>query len=47
MKARNAVPISPEAARYAKSNLVRYGRGRFAFDALVARHVPDPSVVEG
>ncbi len=46
MKARDAVPISPEAARSAKSNLVRYGRGRFAFSALVARHIPDPSVVE-
>lgn len=45
MKARNAKPISPEAARYAKSDLVRYGAGRPGFWALVARHVGDPSVV--
>lgn len=46
MKARNAVPISPEAARWARQDLVRYGAGRVAFWALVARHVGDPSVVE-
>ena len=34
-----------EAARYAKSDLVRYGPGRVGFWSLVARHVGDPSVV--
>lgn len=45
MKARDAVPISPEAARFAKRDLVRYGPGRTAFWSLVSRHVGDPSVV--
>jgi ribulose-5-phosphate 4-epimerase/fuculose-1-phosphate aldolase len=45
MKARDAKPISAEAARYAQADLVRYGAGRVAFAALVARHVGDPSVV--
>ena len=42
MKARNAKPISPEAARYARADLRRFGPGRIAFGALVARHVGDP-----
>jgi len=46
MKARNARPISAEAARYAKTDLTRGGAGRYAFASLIARHVPDPSVVE-
>lgn len=45
MKAREAKPISPEAARFAKADLVRLGAGRLGFAALVARHVGDPSVV--
>lgn len=45
MKARNAVPISDEAARYAQSDLARYGAGRVGFMSLVARHIGDPSVV--
>ena len=45
MKARKAVPISPEAARYAKQDLIRYGAGRVVFWALVARHVADPSSI--
>jgi ribulose-5-phosphate 4-epimerase/fuculose-1-phosphate aldolase len=45
LKARDAVPISPEAARFAKADLVRYGAGRVAFAAMVARHIGDPSVV--
>jgi ribulose-5-phosphate 4-epimerase/fuculose-1-phosphate aldolase len=45
MKARDAVPISAEAARFAKADLVRYGAGRVAFAAMVARHIGDPSVV--
>jgi ribulose-5-phosphate 4-epimerase/fuculose-1-phosphate aldolase len=45
MKAREARPISPEAARYAKADLTRHGAGRGAFWSLVARHIDDPSVV--
>jgi ribulose-5-phosphate 4-epimerase/fuculose-1-phosphate aldolase len=45
MKARDAKPISAAAARYAQKDLVRYGPGRVAFAALVARHIGDPSVV--
>jgi ribulose-5-phosphate 4-epimerase/fuculose-1-phosphate aldolase len=45
MKARNAQPISPEAARYAKTDLKRYGAGRIAFASLVARHIPEPAAV--
>jgi len=46
LKARKAKPISAEAARYAQSDLVRYGVGRTAFWNLVARHVGDRSRVE-
>ncbi|MCZ6782986.1 MAG: class II aldolase/adducin family protein [Proteobacteria bacterium] len=46
MKARNAVPISPEAARHAKADLVKVGAGRVGFWSLVARHIEDPSVVD-
>ena len=45
MKARDAKPISPEAARYAQADLVRYGPGRIAFGALVTRHIEDPEIV--
>jgi hypothetical protein len=45
MKARDARPISPEAARYAKADLARYAAGRIAFASLVARHIPDPAIV--
>lgn len=44
MKARNAIPISAEAARFAKDDLTRFGAGRNAFWSLVARHVPDADV---
>lgn len=47
MKAREAQPISPEAARFAQKDLSRYGPGRVAFWALVARHIGDPSVALG
>jgi len=47
MKARDAKPISPEAARYAQADLRRFGPGRVAFRALVARHIGDESVVIG
>ena len=46
MKARNAKPISAEGARFAKADLTKYGAGRVAFCALVARHLGDPCVVE-
>ena len=46
MKARQAVPISSEAARYAKADLVKYGAGRIAFASLVARHIGDTAVVD-
>ncbi len=45
MKARDAKPISPEAARFAKADLVRFGAGRVGFWSLVSRHIGDPSVV--
>jgi ribulose-5-phosphate 4-epimerase/fuculose-1-phosphate aldolase len=45
MKARDARPISAEAARYARKDLVRFGAGRVAFWSLVERHIEDPSVV--
>ena len=47
MKARDAKPISAEAARYAKADLDRLGAGRKDFRSLVARHIGDASVVEG
>jgi len=45
MKARDAKPISDEAARYAKADLVRLGAGRAPFRAMVARHIGDVAVV--
>lgn len=45
MKARDAKPISAEAARFAKADLLKYGPGRIAFMNLVARHIGDPAVV--
>jgi ribulose-5-phosphate 4-epimerase/fuculose-1-phosphate aldolase len=45
MKARDAKPISDEAARFAQRDLVRFGVGRVAFRNLVARHVGDVGVV--
>lgn len=46
MKVRNPKPISPEAARFAKADLTRYGVGRSAFRWLVKRHIEDFSIVE-
>jgi ribulose-5-phosphate 4-epimerase/fuculose-1-phosphate aldolase len=46
MKARDAKPISAEAARFAKADLTKYGAGRVAFRSLIARHLGDPSIVE-
>ncbi len=45
MKARDARPISAEAARFAQKDLVGFGAGRVAFWSLVNRHLGDPSVV--
>ena len=47
MKVRNPKPISAEAARYAKKDLDQYGAGRVSFGSLVARHIGDPSIVDG
>ena len=47
MKARDAKPISPEAARFAQKDLVQFGAGRVGFWSLVGRHIGDPSAVEG
>jgi ribulose-5-phosphate 4-epimerase/fuculose-1-phosphate aldolase len=46
MKVRDAKPISAEAARYAKTDLLRFGAGSIPFRSLVARHIGDVSVVE-
>jgi ribulose-5-phosphate 4-epimerase/fuculose-1-phosphate aldolase len=46
MKARDAKPISPEAARFAQKDLVGFGVGRFAFWSLVRRHIGDAGVVD-
>lgn len=45
LKARNARPIPPEAAHRARVGLGGDEAGRWAFGSLVARHVPDPTVV--
>ena len=46
MKARDAKPISAEAARFAREDLIKYGAGRVGFRALIERHIGDPSIVE-
>jgi ribulose-5-phosphate 4-epimerase/fuculose-1-phosphate aldolase len=46
MKVKNPKPISAEAARFSKADLVKFGAGRSAFAALVARHIGDPVIVE-
>jgi len=45
MKVRNPKPISAEAARFAKEDLVSYGYGRNGFSWLVKRHIGDPEIV--
>lgn len=42
----NVHELSAEAARYAKADLCRGGYGRTIFAALIARHIPDPTVVD-
>lgn len=46
MKVRDAKPISPEAARFAKADLDQYGAGRYQFASMVSRHIGDTSVVD-
>jgi ribulose-5-phosphate 4-epimerase/fuculose-1-phosphate aldolase len=46
MKVRDAQPISAEAARFAKEDLIKYGAGRPGFYAMIDRHIGDPSIVE-
>ena len=46
MKVRDAKPISAEAARFAKEDLVRLESSRYGFHTMVARHIGDPIVVE-
>ena len=45
MKVRDPKPISAEAARFAKADLIGMGIGRQGFSSLVRRHIPDPDVV--
>ena len=45
MKAHDPKPISAEAARFAKADLIRMGIGRQGFLSLLRRHIPDPDVV--
>ncbi|MFT7090827.1 MAG: ribulose-5-phosphate 4-epimerase/fuculose-1-phosphate aldolase [Candidatus Azotimanducaceae bacterium] len=45
MKARNPQPISAEAARFARDDLVKLGIGRSAFAALTRRHIGNPDIV--
>ncbi len=45
MKARNAKPISAEAARFARGDLMNNSVGRVGFWSLVARHIANASVV--
>jgi len=46
MKVRDAKPISAEAARQAKADLLRYGAGSIPFRSLVARYIADVRAVE-
>ncbi|MFT5100154.1 MAG: ribulose-5-phosphate 4-epimerase/fuculose-1-phosphate aldolase [Flavobacterium sp.] len=45
MKVRNPKPISAEAARFAKADLISHGYGRNGFSWLVKRHIGDPEIV--
>jgi len=45
MKVRNPKPISADAARFAKADLIKGGAGRSAFESLLERHIPEPDVV--
>ena len=45
MKVHDPKPISAEAARFAKTDLIRMVIGRQGFLSLLRRHIPDPDVV--
>jgi len=45
MKVHDPKPISAEAARFAKADLISMGIGRQGFASLLRRHIPDPDVV--
>jgi len=45
LKAPDAAPISDDAARVARDDLLRHESARHSFEFLVKRHVGDPSVV--
>ncbi len=45
MKVRNPKPVSAEAARFAKEDLVKQGAGRVAFASMLRRYIPDPEIV--
>ena len=45
MKVSNPKPISAEAARFAKEDLIKIKIGRAAFASLLTRHIPDPEMV--
>lgn len=46
MKVRNPKPISAQAARFARDDLVKLGIGRSAFATLTRRHIGDPNIVQ-
>ena len=46
MKARDAKPISDEAARHAKADMMRSGASTIPFQSLVARYIEDVGVVD-
>ena len=46
LKARNPRPISAEAARFARTDLIREGAQAASFRFLIATHVGEPGVVE-
>ena len=46
MKARNPKPISAEAARFAKADLIEMDIGRQGFASKLQRHIPDRDVVD-
>ena len=46
LKARDAKPISAEAARYARKDLTSNGAGTGAFRSLVRRHIADPTSID-
>ena len=47
LKARDAQPISADAARYARDDLVKDGAGTYSFRSMVKRHLGNPSIISG